>query len=76
MRAIIRFDKLAFLSHIYTTKSTLMDIFFLTAVLPILYLILVIAFCYAIFNISTNSNRQTKLLKEILEEIKEHRKNS
>ena len=44
--------------------------FFLTIILPILYVILIAAFFYAIFNISNNSNKHTQLLHLILEEFR------
>jgi uncharacterized membrane protein len=45
-----------------------MSIFFI--ILPILYVVLIIAFFYAIFNISKNSNQQTQLLHEILKVLR------
>ncbi len=52
-----------------------MDIFFLVTILPIIYLLLIVAFFVAIFNISRNSNRQVKLLAEILDELRANKNN-
>ncbi len=46
---------------------------FLTILLPLLYFILITAFFYAIFNISKNSNLQTRLLRQVLEELRNQR---
>lgn len=45
-------------------------IFFMTVILPIIYVAFFIALFYFIFNISRNSNRQVRFLQEILLEMK------
>jgi lipopolysaccharide export LptBFGC system permease protein LptF len=48
----------------------------LMILLPLLYVILVVAFFYAIFNISKQSTAQTQLLQEILNELKTKKPNN
>ena len=57
------------------TKLTFM-LFFLSTILPILYIVLVIAFFYAIFSIRMNGIKQTQLLQEILHELRANKNNN
>ena len=43
---------------------------FLTITLPIIWLVITITLFYAIFTIAKNNNLQTKLLEEILKELR------
>ena len=56
------------------TKSVFMQYTWLI-LLPFLYVVLIVAFFYAIFNISKNSTQQTQILQEILRELRADKQN-